>query len=79
MSKKIQTQKSPMQLEYEAKIAATSMALSRFYSEAMNGLIDGQEKHGDAFKPEEMLEKLSMRWATNIVDDISPLESIIHV
>lgn len=70
---------NPMEQEYQAKIVATSMALSGFYSEAMNALIAGQEEHGDHFEPAQVLEKLSVDWATKIVDDISPKETLIHV
>lgn len=71
----------PMEQEYGAKITATSLALSRFYADAMNAIVELDEKKSTDHKKDlsELLDNLSIKWATIIVDDISPKQSIFGV
>lgn len=77
MKKKILSN-DPMEQEYQAKIVAVSEAMANFYRQAMNAIVH----HSEMGRPEEdipmLLDKLSIDWATRVVDDISPKENIIH-
>lgn len=77
MAKSKFNEDDPREKEYQAKIVATSMALSGFYGDAMNAIIAHQADE----KPQEdiplVLDELATVWATRIVDDISPKKTLI--
>lgn len=80
MTKKKLLTTNPLDQEYQAKITATSMALSGFYSEAMNAIIEGNDRLEAGLGNSELvktLDEISIKWASKIVDDISPKRSVI--